>query len=233
VNYSVNLYRSDPLRKRYAGGVEEERRRGRQAEAARNDQLLLTAAREVFGAQGFDAPVAAVAERAGLGIGSLYRRYGTKEELLQRLCVLAMEQVCEAAATALRHDDPWAGLVCYVAECVNFGSGGLAPIAGRIATTPEMWETHQRAHRLTGRVITRAHTDGVLRRDVTALDVSLLIEQFSRRPCGPRNPAEDNNRRRLLAIAVDGLHARNTDPLPGRRPSLRRYQERWIPNDRP
>src|SRR5215475_4953452 len=86
------------------------RRRGRYAEAARNDRLVLDAAREVFTSQGFDAPVSAVAQRAGVGIGSLYRRYGSKTELLQRLCTLAMEQAIEAAQAALAVGDPWAGL---------------------------------------------------------------------------------------------------------------------------
>ncbi|HJZ28613.1 MAG TPA: helix-turn-helix domain-containing protein, partial [Streptosporangiaceae bacterium] len=51
---------------------------GRQAEARRNDLVVLEAARDVFSAQGADAPVSAVADRAGVGIGTLYRRFGSK-----------------------------------------------------------------------------------------------------------------------------------------------------------
>src|SRR5580700_9164196 len=65
---------------------------GRQADARRNDRAVLDAARDVFAAQGAGAPISAVAERAGVGMGTLYRRYGSKTELLQRMCVLAMEQ---------------------------------------------------------------------------------------------------------------------------------------------
>lgn len=216
------------LRRRYDARVTQ---RGRQAEAARNDLRLLTAAREVFSTQGFGAPVAAVAERAGVGIGSLYRRYGTKEELLQHLCVLAMQQAIDAAQEALRHDDPWSGLTHYISACVEFGSGGLAPIAGHIGTTVEMWETHKRARRAADRLLSRARSAGVLRPGVTGLDVALLIEQFSRRSTGSRDEEQDNARRRLLAIAIDGLHARNCAPLPGRAPSLRRYEGRWAPAD--
>ena len=75
--------------------------RGRQAEARRNDLVVLEAARDVFAAQGADAPISAVAARAGVGVGTLYRRYGSKTELLQRLCVLAMEQALAAAGEAL------------------------------------------------------------------------------------------------------------------------------------
>ena len=57
---------------------------GRRAQAARNDERILEAAREVFVADP-GAPIAAVAERAGVGIGALYRRYASKEELLREL----------------------------------------------------------------------------------------------------------------------------------------------------
>ena len=118
--------------------------RGRQAEAERNDRRVLEAAREVFARQGADAPVAAVAARAGVGMGSLYRRYGSKTELLQRLCVLAMEETVAAAEAALAVEDAWEGLAQYVRACVAFGSGALAPLAGRIETTPRMWEVGRR-----------------------------------------------------------------------------------------
>src|ERR1700744_613360 len=96
---------------------------GRQAEARRNDLVVLEAARDVFTAQGAGAPVSAVAERAGVGMGTLYRRYGSKTELLQRLCVLAMEQSLQAADDALAAGDPWTGLARYVRACVDLRSG--------------------------------------------------------------------------------------------------------------
>ena len=96
---------------------------GRQAEARRNDLVVLEAARDVFTAQGASAPVSAVAERAGVGMGTLYRRYGSKTELLQRLCVLAMEQALAAADDALQASDPWTGLAGYIQTCVDLRSG--------------------------------------------------------------------------------------------------------------
>src|SRR5215469_7818659 len=96
---------------------------GRQAEARRNDLVVLEAARDVFAARGAAAPISAVAERAGVGMGTLYRRYGSKTELLQRLCVLAMEQTLAAADKALRTCDPWTALAGYVEACVDLRSG--------------------------------------------------------------------------------------------------------------
>jgi AcrR family transcriptional regulator len=202
-------------------------RRGRWSEAERNDQRVLEAAREVFATHGADAPISAVAERAGVGMGSLYRRYGSKEELLRQLCTLAMEQTIEAAEAGLAAEDAWSGLEGYIRDCVAFGSGALGPLAGTIQTTPAMWETSRRGRKLLGELVARAHRQGTLRRDTTALDVAWLVELFGRD--GPARPGapEEAVRQRLLAIALDGLRADGGHPLPGPAPSARHYEARW------
>ncbi|TDD75087.1 TetR/AcrR family transcriptional regulator [Actinomadura darangshiensis] len=90
------------------------RKRGSQARAARNNWALIEAAREVFLVQGFDAPVSTIAERAGVGMSSLYRRCRTKEELLGRLCADSMEYLAQAAQDGPAIDDPRQGLAHYV-----------------------------------------------------------------------------------------------------------------------
>jgi AcrR family transcriptional regulator len=211
--------------------------RGRQAEARRNDLIVLEAARDVFTAQGAGAPISAVAERAGVGMGTLYRRYGSKTELLQRLCVLAMDQALAAADDALQASDPWAGLEAYIRTCIELRSGALASLAGQVETTAEMRTTARRSMARTQEIVARAHRDGRLRADVTALDISWLIEQFSRRSPGPAEPkdpkeptdlAEERNvQSRLVAIALDGLRSGPARALPGRPPSRARYVNRW------
>jgi AcrR family transcriptional regulator len=201
---------------------------GRQAEARRNDLAVLEAARDVFATRGADAPISAVAERAGVGMGTLYRRYGSKTELLQHLCVLAMEQALAAADEALRAGDAWAGLAGYIRACVELRSGALASLAGRFDTTAEMRSTASRGMTRLADIVARAHRDGSLRADVTPLDITWLIEQFSRRAPDPVDPEEERNARsRLVAIALDGLRARPDGPLPGRPPSRERYVNRW------
>lgn len=208
-------------------------RRGRQAEAARNDLILLAAAREVFAALGADAPVSAVAERAGVGIGSLYRRYGSKDDLLRHLCLLAMRQAVSAAADALAVADPWAGLTGYIRTAVAQGTGALAPLAGAIDTTPEMWEVSRRGRELVASLVERAKDAGALRADVTPLDIAHLVEMFGR--LGPVRPETEEYviRQRLLAIALDGLRAEQSAPplpgssLPGPPPTIEHYEGRW------
>ena len=80
----------------------------------------------------------------------------------------------------------------------------------------------------TEEIVARADRDGRLRADVTALDITWLIEQFSRRSSDQVEPAEEGNvRSRLVAIALDGLRARPGQALPGRPPSRSRYVNRW------
>src|SRR3981081_3373184 len=83
---------------------------GRRAQAARNDQLILDAAREGFIADP-GAPISAVAERAGVGISALYRRYASKEDLLRRLSLDGLHRYIAAAEAALAEEgDSWPSL---------------------------------------------------------------------------------------------------------------------------
>src|SRR5262249_56066973 len=207
------------------GGVA---RRGGGGGARRKALAGRGAARVFFPGQGEAAPISAVAGRPGVGMGTLYRRYGSKTELLQRLCVLAMEQALDAADEALRADDPWAGLADYVRACVEMRSGALASIAGQVDTTAEMRATARRGMARLAEIVARAHRDGSLRAEITAMDITWLIEQFSRRAPDSVDPAEERNvRSRLVAIAVDGLRAGAGQSLPGHPPSRARYVNRW------
>lgn len=221
--------------------AERARRPPRQAEAERNDRALLQAAREVVAAEGAHASVAAIAARAGVGIGSLYRRYRTKEQLFQHLSAIALDRWLEAAEAGLAHDDPWEGLAGYVTTAVEFGPGSLGPIAGTIEVTEEMAAKSERSDEALDALVARAHAAGVLRDDATAVDVSLLVEQLSRSPLLEQLAQQGRDhlteqartaRRRLVAIALDGLRAprpAGRPPLPGPPPTLALFTERWEP----
>lgn len=200
---------------------------GREAEAERNDRLVLEAARDVFSELGYDAPVSAIAERAGVGMGTLYRRYGSKEELLQCLCLGSMRRSIASVEEALASDgDGWSALAGYVRRGVAQRVGAFAPAAGRIAVTAEMTAASERGRELLERLVERGRADGSVRPDVTWIDVSYLIEQFSR---GIAVEGQDEIRERLLALALDGLRNHGQEPLPGEPPTWESYRARWYP----
>jgi AcrR family transcriptional regulator len=215
----------------------------RRPQAERNDRALLQAARDVVAEDGAHASVAAIAARAGVGIGSLYRRYRTKEELFQQLSLLSLRSWNEAAERALAHDDPGSGLAAFVTECAEFGQGTLGPVAGTIEVTEEMAATSAQGDELLDRLVVRARAAGALRPDVTAVDIMLLVEQLGRSPLVEqlRRQGRDDllsdavaARRRLLAIAVAGLRPGDAPPLPGSPPALALLTERWArPGDAP
>lgn len=201
--------------------------RGRQAEARRNDRIVLDAARKVFAEHGFNAPITAVAETAGVGIGTLYRRYGGKQELLQHLCVLSLEQNLNAANAALAREVAWEGLRDYIERCVDFGAGAFAPVAGTIVTTTEMRQLARAVRRRVGQLVSRAQQEGSLRSDVNAIDILRLVEHFSRAYSGGSGSHASTTLARQLAIAVSGLQAGGVVPLPEPAPEPKDYESVW------
>ncbi|WP_327085376.1 TetR/AcrR family transcriptional regulator [Nonomuraea sp. NBC_01738] len=215
------------------------RKAARHAEAERNDQALLAAAKQVLTAEGARASVSAIAARAGVGIASVYRRYRTKDELFQRLCVLAMEQWIEAAEQGLAMRDPWDGLVHYVTVALEFGGGSLGSLAGTVPVSDEMATAFTRSEELWHELVAKAHAAGVLRAEVTDVDISLLIEQLGKPSLVAQLEAQDRPdlldaaraaRRRVLMIALDGLRPGHP-PLAGPPPSADLLTERWANKD--
>ncbi|QTA30615.1 TetR family transcriptional regulator [Streptomyces sp. CA-256286] len=217
------------------------RRAPRQAEAERNDRALLTAAREVFTLDGTHASVAAIAARAGVGIGSLYRRYRTKEELFRHLLSLSLDQWIEAAERGLAHEDPWEGLVHYITTSIELSSGSLGALANTMALTDEMLARSNQSDELTGALVARAHAAGVLRAEVTYIDIALLIEQLGKSPLVEQLTrqgrtdlvdAAANARARIIAIALSGLRPA-PERLPGHPPGEELFHERWVQREAP
>src|SRR5579863_8551225 len=111
---------------------------GRHAQAVRNDAAILRAARDVFLADP-KAPIAAVAERAGVGISALYRRYPGKEELLRRLCHDGLRRFIAEAESAAAGPDPWRAFTGFLREVVVADVHSLTVhLAGTFTPTEEM-----------------------------------------------------------------------------------------------
>jgi AcrR family transcriptional regulator len=216
--------------------MESRRKAARRAEVERNDRALLQAARAVVAEDGAHASVANIAARAGVGVGTLYRRYRTKEQLFQHLCTLTLSDYLRVAEEGLAHDDPWEGFVHYATHAVMAGTGALGAIAGTIEITEEMSATSARGDATAEKLVRRARDAGVLRADVSAVDVALLIEQLGRSPLVEQLTkqghtdlidAAEHARRRIILIALQGLRAPAHAPLPDPQPGWELFSERW------
>ncbi|MEV1246116.1 TetR/AcrR family transcriptional regulator [Nonomuraea sp. NPDC050022] len=203
---------------------------GRKAQAARNDALILQAARAVFTADP-GAPIAAVAERAGVGISALYRRYPSKEALLQKLCFDGLMVYIAASEKALADQgDPWDAFATYMREIVEADTHSLTiALAGTFQPTEELYQAAVRASDLATQVHGKASTAGVLRQDVTVSDVALLFEQLASVKLGEHERTEQL-RHRYLALLLDSLRRPPAHrPLPGPPPQDAELRARWTP----
>lgn len=200
---------------------------GRRAEAARNDGLILEAAREVFIADP-EAPISAVAERAGVGIGALYRRYGSKEELLRRLSADGLRVYIATVEEALADEgDPWGAFTNFMGRVVDADVHSLTlRLAGTFTPTEELYRDSRRAQELNVRLFERTRDAGAIRPDVEVDDIALLLEQLA----AVRVAGEERTRQlrhRYLALFLDALHAPSGSPLPGPPPSWEEINRRW------
>jgi AcrR family transcriptional regulator len=200
---------------------------GRRAQAARNDQRVLDAARAVFTADP-GAPIAAVAERAGVGIGALYRRYRSKDALLQRLSLEGLQRYIDAAQAALADDtDPWAAFAHFMRRCLDDGAGSLTlRFAGAFTATEELYRLGGTAHALTQQLIDRTQSAGGLRADIAVGDLSLIFEQLQAVHVGDQRRTSQL-RHRYLALLLDALHTPAATTLPGPPPTWEEITRRY------
>lgn len=203
---------------------------GRKAQAARNDELILRAARAVFTSDP-GAPIAAVAERAGVGISALYRRYPSKEELLRKLCGDGLRLYIEVSERALADDgDPWEAFAGYLRGIVDADSSSLTiKLAGTFTPTEELNTLSARASTLATEVHHRAVAAGVLRPDMTVADIALLFEQLASIKLGDEERI-GQLRHRYLTLAMDAMRVPPAHrELPGPPPKDEELGARWIP----
>jgi AcrR family transcriptional regulator len=188
---------------------------GRRGQAARNDAVILDAARTVFLSDP-RAPVAAVAEQAGVGISALYRRYPSKEDLLRRLCHDGLAEFIAEAEAAAAEPDAWQALTGFLQRIVEADVHSLTVhLAGTFTPTPQMNADAQRASTLATALVQRAQSAGRLRADVVPDDIDLILEGCAAiRVPDPVRTGE--LRQRYLRLLVDGLASETgRAPLPG------------------
>lgn len=195
-------------------------------DAARNRALLLRAGREVFAQRGLAATLNDVAHHAGVGVGTAYRRFANKEELIEAILVQQVEELEKVLGDALAEPDPWDGLVQYLERSleVQAKDRGMAQVFSGQYARPQKydWGRDQLAP-LVERVADRAREAGLLRDDVTGSDLILLqvaLNAVAKTSQDGRTPDDRDDAgelyRRYLWIFLDGLRPDRdqASPLP-------------------
>jgi len=202
-------------------------RRGRQAEAARNDTAILEGARGAL-LRDPEASMAAVAQAAGVGVGGLYRRYAGRDELLQQVCGDGLRRFVELAEQSLDDDgDAWSSFETFLRGVVEADVHALTVrLAGTFTSTEQLRDLAVRGGELVDALVRRAQAAGALRLDVEAADVPMLLEQLTAvRVDDPERTAA--LRRRYLALHLDALRTPEPSPLGATAPTGTELGERW------
>jgi AcrR family transcriptional regulator len=168
------------------------------ADARRNLERVLDAASEVFGASGPDASIDEIARRAGVGHGTVFRRFPTKDDLMYAVIERHVAQMRAMAEEALAADDPGEAFFDFVRRVAELAMStpGLHKCVVHCGEKPGAAELE----RLNERLVSRAQRAGALRKDVKPADVRLLIRSAL-------TAAAPGQWRRYLDVVLDGLRA--------------------------
>jgi len=175
-------------------------------DAARNHELLIDAARVVFAERGLDATLDDVAHHAGLGVGTAYRHFANKYELLSALMEQLIEQFVASAEGALAIEDPWEGLVAFMEEALSgqVNDRGLRQVLMGVHDEAKFDQIHDRLGALLDQLLERAKRSGAVRADVESTDIGLLIAMLCTVADVAGNAAPELWRR-YLALSLEGL----------------------------
>jgi AcrR family transcriptional regulator len=189
------------------GTVRKSRPREQRSDAARNHKALVRAATAAVHREGPRVSMATIAADAGVGIGTLYRHFPTREDLLNSLTHRSFEQVL-ANVQAADSDAATAGdaLRSFVEAAITQRNELVLPLHGGLpVTVPETLAVRDQVHRAVQRIIERGRTDGTISQNVTSRDVVAFGAMLAQ----PRqsDPEWDATSRRLLATYVNGLRA--------------------------
>jgi AcrR family transcriptional regulator len=198
-----------------ASDVEQMRRPLRRDAQEHRDRLLAAAQRE-FAARGADASLEKIARDAGVAIGTLYRHFPTRLDLLMAAFKPRLEEFLDGATKALEMDDPWEGFVYYLENLfrVQAGDRGFNDfLSRRFTDNAETERIHDQMCLQIGDVLARAQDAGAARPDITLADVVNLIWSL-----GPiidaTSTTAPNAWRRNLHLMLDAYRAERAHSLP-------------------
>jgi AcrR family transcriptional regulator len=185
-------------------------------DAERNRQRILDAARAAFGRAGLETTMDEIAREAGVGVGTVYRRFPTKELLVEALFETGLAELTAAAEEGLADPDAWEGLVVFL-ECAlaaQASDRGLRElICGHRHGTERITRARERIAPLVEALVERAQEAGALRSDVVASDVALLFTMIDA-VMDLLGEVAPGTWRRPFGVVLDGLRARRDGPTP-------------------
>jgi AcrR family transcriptional regulator len=195
-------------------------------DAQRNRERILEAAAELFARKGLDVTLDEVARCAGVGVGTVYRRFPDKEELIDALFEDRIGEIAAFAQEALAASDPWKGLVRFFERACaqHTANRGLQQVIfSTVHGQQRVAAARERIAPLVIEMLRRAQEAGALRADVEPTDVPLV--QFMVGAVAHYAGEVDSELwRRMLTIVLDGLRAQRRRPTPLPVPALSEEQ---------
>jgi AcrR family transcriptional regulator len=185
-------------------------------DAERNRGRIVEAAQAEFAEKGLDVPLEDVADRAGVGIATLYRRFPTRNDLIAACFERRLAEYANAAAEALEAPDAWEGFSHYVERicAMQAADRGLKDVLTRTFPAARDLEAHRtRSYELCVRMIERAKEAGSLRADFVPEDLVLLLMANAGVVQGSGDAAPDAWRR-FVALMLKAFRAEGAGPLP-------------------
>ena len=186
-------------------------------DAQRSRDAIVAAARQVFCDHGLEAPLEEIARQAGVGIGTLYRRFPSRVELLDAVLADTVQAHVDAAERALAIDDPWEGFTSYLEQTCRLQAAdrGLNDAMGmRFPRAGAVEAVKTRLFDLVAQVVDRAQRSGQLRADLTVEDLALVTWANTRILQAGRAAGVPDAWRRHLGFLLDGFRADRAHPLP-------------------
>jgi AcrR family transcriptional regulator len=201
--------------------VEPDQSRPERADSRRKRLQLIDAAKAAVAEQGLDVSAAEIADRAEVGVGTLYRRFGSKDALIQGVVTGSFADIQALADEALSDSDPWQSFRAFFEALTQTLVGNRA--VRQMLTKEDALEDWILAptHRLRESCATitqRAQEHRLIRPDVTWRDIAMLAYAAAVEPEYLGLAGDGEKWRRTVAVMLDGLRAASPQPLPGEPP---------------